>query len=94
MGIKSVQRGATSIAYFYPNGVGSLVKEISISPVNPQKSFINISTSGLSHWSQNSPLMDGSVCARLVSSDKIRFNFMDGFFEAYAEISWEVIEYA
>ncbi|MNW41263.1 F5/8 type C domain protein [compost metagenome] len=94
VGIKSVQRGATSISFFAPNGNGSLMKDITITAVNTQKSFINISTSGLAHWSQGSTMMDGSVCARFIAPDKLRFNFMDGFFEAYAEISWEVIEYA
>lgn len=94
VGIKSVQRGSTSIAYFYPNGVGSLVREVNISPVNPQKTFVQITTSGLSHWFQTSPMMDGSVCARLIDNNKLRFNFYDGFYEAYAEISWEVIEFA
>lgn len=94
VGIKSVQRGATSISYFYPNGNGTLIRDVAITAVNPQKTFVNITTSGLSHWSQGSPLMDGSVCARLVGNNVVRFNFMEGFFEAYAEISWEVIEFA
>ncbi|MGG4044387.1 discoidin domain-containing protein [Paenibacillus favisporus] len=94
VGIKSVQRGTTNISFFYPNGNGSLVKEVTITAVNPQKSFVNITTTGLSHWSQTSPMMDGSVCATLVGNNKVKFNFMDGFYEAYAEISWEVIEFA
>lgn len=94
VGIKSVQRGSTQISYFYPNGNGSLMKDITITAVNPQKSFVHITTSGLAHWFQSSPMMDGSVCARIIASDKLRFNFMEGFFEGYAEISWEVIEFA
>lgn len=94
VGIKSVQRGRTSISFFSPNGNSSLVKEVSISAVNPQKTFVQMTSTGLSHWSQSSPLMDGSVCAELVGNNKLKFHFMEGFFEAYAEISWEVIEYA
>ncbi|MUG88129.1 hypothetical protein GNP92_17445 [Paenibacillus timonensis] len=94
VGIKNVQRGSASIAYFYPNGTGSTVREVTISAVNPQKTFVNITTSGLSHWFQTSPMMDGSVCARLIDNNKLRFNFYEGFYEAYAEISWEVIEFA
>lgn len=94
VGIKSVQRGATNISYFYPNGNGSLVRDVTINPVNPAKSFVNFSTSGLSHWFQTSPMMDGSVCGRLVGNNTVRFNFYDGFYEAYAEIAWEVIEFA
>ncbi|MBW4841088.1 MAG: hypothetical protein KZY74_16990, partial [Paenibacillaceae bacterium] len=94
VGIKGVQRGSASISYFYPNGTGSTVREVTISAVNPQKTFVNITTSGLSHWFQTSPMMDGSVCARLVDGNKLRFNFYEGFYEAYAEISWEVIEFA
>ncbi len=94
VGIKSVQRGSTNISFFSPNGNGSLIKEVTITAVNPQKSFVNVTTTGLAHWFQSSPMIDGSVCARLVGNDKVRFNFMDGFYEAYAEISWEVIEFA
>ncbi|MNW54110.1 hypothetical protein D3C74_316980 [compost metagenome] len=94
VGIKSVQRGATSISYFYPNGTGSLIRDVVITPVNPQKSFVNMTSSGLSTWFADSPIMDGSVCARLVGNIIVRFNFYEGFYQGYAEISWEVIEYA
>jgi len=93
VGIKSVQRGTASFAEAIIGG-GSMVNDITIAAVNPQKAYINITTSGVTHWSQTSPMMDSSVCARIVGNDKVRFNFKDGIYDAYVEISWEVIEFA
>ncbi|WP_058301141.1 discoidin domain-containing protein [Gorillibacterium timonense] len=94
VGIKSVQRGTVNLSFFYPNQNSTLFREVTITPVNPQKTFLQVFSTGLAVSMQSNPVMDGSICARLIGSNKVRFNALESFYEAYAEIAWEVIEYA
>lgn len=93
VGIKSVQRG-------WVDNMAYRVISININPVNPAKSFVNITFSGKGEWHDWSTgrdeihYLDGSVYASLGDTGKSVTFGVNTSYTFNQAISWEVIEYA
>lgn len=98
VGIKSVQRGTTSLQYSSSSSIYDNDRTVIISPVNMSKAFVLINQSGYQYRYQNGAydrLLDGDVFARLQSSNELYvYTTIPFATNMYTYISWEVIEFA
>lgn len=87
-GIKRVQRG---IAQVTASNSSSATVDVTISSVNMNKSFVNVSSTG--HGNTNDGVATATVRARLTSSNNLELYYTPPQLNGTALVSWEVIEF-
>ena len=85
-GIKSIQRGVAT-----PTSPGEL--SVTVTAVNPAKSMLNLLSSGAAVFSAAN---DAKIALRLINATSIGVvgYATDGTSYYYANVSWELIEFA